>query len=205
MMAYRKVDPKVRAEAKLRAVKTLRDAGVIVDSVYDLVHTRESYPDAIPVLIWMLDETEDEIQLEGIIRALTVKEARPAAVKRLIRFFIEGPESLQWVTGNALSVIADDAVYDELVSLATAKKYGWSRQMLVIALGNMKNPDVVSVLLELLKDEDVYGHAIMSLRKLNAKAAIAAIRPFLNHEKTWIRREAKKAVEKLSKPRAKPK
>ncbi len=74
---------------------------------------------------------------------------------------------------------------------------GRSREMLALALANMKNPRSVDVLIESLGDDDVAGHAVQALRKMKAKKAEPAIRPFIQHPKTWIRSEAKKALERM--------
>jgi HEAT repeat protein len=61
----------------------------------------------------------------------------------------------------------------------------------------MKNPAAVDVLIELLNDEEVAGHALMGLAKLKAHKSRPHIERFLNHAKPWIRTEASKALAKL--------
>lgn len=55
---------------------------------------------------------------EGLVRALTVPAARPAAAPVLIEAFRRESDHsetrLGWVIGNALSVVADDSVFDEI-------------------------------------------------------------------------------------------
>ncbi|MEO0249525.1 MAG: hypothetical protein ABIN58_08295, partial [candidate division WOR-3 bacterium] len=68
---------RVRAQEDQVIVCALRDeAGLEVSSVWDLVNTSEPYPEAIPVLIKLLSQIEEPHMKEGIVRALTVKEAR---------------------------------------------------------------------------------------------------------------------------------
>jgi HEAT repeat protein len=71
--------------------------------------------------------------------------------------------------------------------------------MLAVALGNMKDPRAVEVLIALLEDEGVAGHAIVALGKLKSLQAIPYIEPFQNHPRTWIRKEAKRAIAKIEK------
>jgi HEAT repeat protein len=141
----------------------------------------------------------------GIVRALTAKEARGIADTALVAEFRAVPPSqkanlgLKWTIGNALSVVATDAAFADLVELLRDKRNGRSREMLAVALGNMKDPAAVDVLIELLNDEEVAGHALMALGKLKAQKARPHIESFLNHQKPWVRKEAKKALAKLNK------
>jgi HEAT repeat protein len=69
--------------------------------------------------------------------------------------------------------------------------------MLAVALGNMRDPRVFKVLLNLLGDPQVQGHVIIGLRKLGIAAARPYLEPFLKHEETWIRKEAKRAIAQI--------
>ena len=47
-----------------------------MNNVYDLVHSHESYPQAIPVLLDLLKEGMEDSKLnEGVIRTFAMKEA----------------------------------------------------------------------------------------------------------------------------------
>lgn len=184
------------------------EANLHINSVFDLVNSKARYQDAIPALIKCLGMVSDNWIKEGIVRALTVKEARGKADKALVSEFRSLPTEqeyfcLKWAIGNALSVVATDAVFDELVELVRDKRHGRAREMLAVAIGNMKNPAAADVLIELLGDEEVAGHAIMALGKLKAEKARPYIERFLDHPKAWVRREAKKALAKLDKAQAK--
>lgn len=101
------------------------------------------------------------------------------------------------MVANALSITADDSVYETIVELVREPAYGRAREMLAVALGNMKNPQAVDILIKLLDDEDVAGHAVMGLGKLGAERARPHVERFLTHPKTWIRNEAKKALKRI--------
>jgi len=64
-----------------------------ITSVWDLVNTSIPYPEAIPVLIEWLPQVSHPRVKEGIVRALTVKEARGVASKILVDEFkrLEAP------------------------------------------------------------------------------------------------------------------
>jgi HEAT repeat protein len=66
--------------------------------------------------------------------------------------------------------------------------------MLALALGNCHDPRAVDVLIALLADEQVVGHAVMALGKLKSKAARSRIQELLKHPTDWIRAEATKAL-----------
>lgn len=127
-----------------RFSRKLRDAGIMVESVYDLVNTSVSYPDAIPILLEALSSgIEHAGTEEGVIRALTVREAKGKAAPVLIReFYRTANPILRWVIGNAMTVVATEEDFDEIVRIIEDKENGDARQMFIFALGNFKNDPV---------------------------------------------------------------
>ncbi len=190
----------------MKAVKPilpeLSQVGLDVESIGNLYTKRFDYQRAIPILLrWLPRVTNLDVK-EDIVRALSVPWARSTeAPELLVEEFRRAEDiiSLKWAIGNALSVVADDKVLTEIVELIKDSKNGKAREMLVVALGNMKTPDVKYFLIELLKDENLAGYAIMALRKLKSLEARPYIEPLLGHPKSWIRREAKKAITKFDK------
>lgn len=185
-------------------LEDLEKIGVIVDTISDICKLNQSYyKKAVPILLKWLKKIEDEDIKEEIVRTLSMPWAKPIAAKPFIEEFIDAPNealsSLKWAIGNGLSIVADDSVFEEIVNLVKNKKHGKSREMLAVALGNMSTPQAISVLIDLLKDEEVAGHAIMGLRKLNAIKARPFLDSFLNHPKLWIRNQAKKTITKFDK------
>jgi len=187
-----------REAAPLRA--ELAKAGFRVDSIDDLHNQRLDYRDAIPILLEWLPRIENRNVKESVVRALTVKWAKPTAAPLLVAEFRRADDSselgLRWAIGNALAEVAGDSVFEEVAALAEDRRFGRSREMVALALGNMKDPRAVKILRGLLADEDVAGHAVMALGKLRAKEAREDIEPFLKHPKAWIRKEASKALKR---------
>lgn len=182
----------------------LRSLGVDLDSLDDLVSAPVGeYREAISALIDWLPRVDNAAVKETIVRALTVKEAKPQAAQVLLDEFVAADNSeglgLRWAIGNALSVVADESVMEDIESLVRDRNYGRAREMLAVALGNIGSSDAVDVLVDLLSDEEVAGHAVVALRKLAPPSARAALEPFIDHPKTWIRNEAKKAIAKIDK------
>ena len=176
-----------------------------MESVFDLVNSKSSYPETIPVLVQLLPRINDKWLKEGIVRALTIKKARGKADLALLKEFLALPpedstqQILKWAIGNALSTVASDAVADALVTLAQDVCHGKAREMIVVALGGFPASKSLSVLINLLQDEIVCGHAIIAIRKLGIREAIPHIEPFTSHPKAWIRREGQKSLAKLRK------
>jgi HEAT repeat protein len=189
-------------EASKPVLADLSLAGFDVDWIEDLYNKRLHYQRAIPILLRWLPRVENPAIKEAIVRALSVPWARRTeAPVLLVEEFRKSKSDfgLNWAIGNALSVVADDNVLDDIVSLIWDKTYGKAREMLVVALGNMKSPDVKYTLIKLLDDEDLAGYAIMALGKLKCKEARPAIERFRTHPKSWVRREAKKALARIDK------
>lgn len=167
---------------------------------------RVSYKPAIPVLVEWLQRAEDEVPSaqrakfrEGLVRALTVRQARGTAGLPLLREFrrADATPDYRWAVGNALEVTSVDEDFGQLAELAADRSFGADRQMAVLALGRMSDPRAVGILIGLLDDETVVGHALMALGRLRAGEAREAIEQRLEHPKPWVRKEAAKALAKL--------
>ena len=76
--------------------------------------------------------------------ALTVKWAWSAAAPLLVdecrRADDPSGTGLRWAIGNTLAEVADDSVFADLVELAEDRRWGKAREMVVVALGNMRDP-----------------------------------------------------------------
>lgn len=189
-------------------VDELREVGCETGGPWDLVNQRTSYRPAVPVLLAWLDRVDEDVPAhdrqkfrEGLVRALGVKEARGGvAAAALVREF-RRPKldwSTRWAVANSLSVVADDSVFDDLVLLAKDRAYGRAREMLMPALARSDKTRAADVLVDLLDDDDLVGHAIGALGKVGARDARSAIERFLDHPKPWVRKEAKKVIAKLA-------
>ena len=193
-----------------RAVAALREAGVHVGSVYDLVNTSRPYPEAIPTLIRLLSEIDEDRIKEGVARALTVKEARGLAAPPLLREFEAIPpdasqsrQHLKSAIGNALTVVATRDVLEEIVRMAANPAHGWPRDSLLDILGKRQMRDARSpaILLAALDDPwpGVVVAAAASLAKLGIRDARPRISRLLDHSDSLIRRKAKAALARLDK------
>ncbi len=190
--------------AAMPILHQLRECGFEVESIGDLRRYKD-YRGAIPVLLEWLPRVSDRYVKLDLIRTLRTKWAKPQAALPLIAEFRNlspasdhpSPDTLRWAIGDALSVVADDAVFSEIADIACDRQHGDQRGLVVVALGNMRDARAVEVLISLLEDADVAGYAIMALGKLGARETAPRIEPFLHDPSPWVRREARKALRKL--------
>jgi hypothetical protein len=191
------------------AVEALRTVGVEVRGVWDLVNTKEPYPEAIGVLLDLLQQVQNIRIKEGVARALAVPEARPVAARPLIKEFLDFPsktkkqQHTKWAIGYALSVVADDSVFEDVLVLLNDPRHAWTRSGVVGALCNMKahRDRAIEALLGFLQDEDLGVQAVIALGNLRVRKARPRIEPFLKHSDSWVRQQTKRALAKIDKAR----
>ena len=190
------------SESKL--ISELAAVGTNVNNVYDLVKQGTSYPQTVPILVNALDYDDlNDRTIEGIIRALAVKEAKAPYIsnKLLRKFFLLPPEKwiLRWVIGSTIDVIAGSQDVPEIIRIVTDRSNGSAREMFVHALRHFDDPQVLRVLCELLNDEEVAAHALIALRHKQLPTDIQdKIVNLLKHPNARIRREAKRTHEKMA-------
>lgn len=165
---------------------------------------------AAPVLVDWLPRMRDLVEKEVIARSLTgTKTASTAAAVAIVEEFRRAPgeaESEKWAFANALATLADANVADELIELIRDARHGHARQMLCDALKRTKDPRAPDVLIELIDDDDVSGHATLALRNYGPKSALPHLRrarPRLEAvlerptASPFARRQAQRALERL--------
>jgi HEAT repeat protein len=179
-------------------LKDLTARGVRVDSIVEVRRDRATFRSVLPVLLDWFRRT-DNLELKGeLAGVLATPWAKPSAAGALIEGFRSvDDDSVRWSIGRALSDVAIDAELGAIIELVEDRSYGRSREMLALALGKLKDARAVDVLIGLLDDADVVGHAVIALGKLRASRARGQVEALLRHEKAWIRRAAKTAVARM--------
>jgi len=110
----KKVDLLIKEQKPL--ISDLKKVGIKVESVWDLVNNRDhsmlkalfvgKYNVAYPILVKHLDYKYSPRITEGIIRALTEKDAKDCASEKILEMFIkEKDKGLKWVMANALRTL----------------------------------------------------------------------------------------------------
>ena len=193
---------KEHKEALAPVIEDLHKVGYDAQTLDNLRRSGTKYDAAIPVLLYWLPLVSLPDAKESIVRTLSVPWAKPDAGPKLIAEFEKTPkdenvaswDALRWAIGNALEVLAEPSLLQKLIEIVTNKQNGKAREMFVLALAKIRDPRSVEVLIQLLDDEQVAGHAIMALRKLKAPRALDHLERFVDHPKAWVRNEAQKAI-----------
>lgn len=160
-----------RAKEHQGLTDELAEIGINIVNIWDLVNTKVKYPKAIPILIKHLQfDYSDKIK-EGIVRALTVPEAKGLVVPFLIKEYLQLPnnkKNLKWIIGNAVNVTITKSESTDIFPIVLNKENGLSRQMFVVALGKIKTDNVKEVLLRLVDDDDklISDEAKKALKKI---------------------------------------
>ena len=184
--------------AEVPVMKALRAAGITVEGLDDLRTSGTEYRHAVPVLVEWMEKAAHPGVREAIVRALSVPWA-DGAVPALLREFVKPglDADYRWVIGNALAATANAEAFVELSRLAADARFGRAREMLVVALGNTGDARALGPLLELLKDRELCGYALMGLARLGMPEACTAIVPLLSDSDAWVRQEARCALRRL--------
>jgi HEAT repeat protein len=170
------------------------------------------YAAAAPILIEWLPRVTDPSLKETIARSLTgIRTDKADAAKAIVAEFRAASGSdefgVKWAYANALATIADAEIADDLLELIVDRRHGRARQMLCDALKRTGDPRGPGVLIDLIDDDDVSGHAISALRSLGPKRSLpflAQAQPKLEAVLTretatdFSRRQARKALDRLA-------
>lgn len=182
-------------------ISELNRIGVELTSLSELSKDQATYRQAIPILTKWLPQISEVHAKEIVVRCLSVPFAKGAGPTLICEFKTAPPDSsLKWAIGNAIAVVATDALYIDVVDLVTNRLHAKAREMLAVALGNIGGTRATDVLVKMLDDDVIAGHAILGLAKLRCiGTAIPTLRRFLDHPTPWIRKEAKKAIDRYMK------
>lgn len=142
------------------------------------------------------------VRLE-VLRKLLTSPGAKGLEGLVLRLFLEdvaqdlpGYDSYRWGLGSILQKLASTKTRDVETYIAIAKnraRFGKAREMIVMALANLNDRRIDDLLIELLNDEEVYGHAIMAIGKRKVARALEDVRSFENDARPWVRSEASKA------------
>jgi len=199
------VTPDLSDEAPILA--QLRELGLDVEHIHDLYQKRYDYRTAIPLLVSWIPRVRERAVKEMLVRAVSVPWARGIAGPALIEAFEtpdpDTPFGLGWAIGNAIDVVADPSLLDEMIRLGRDRRAGRDREMIVMGLGRIRRPEAVAALIELVDDPEVAGHAVAALAKLQPPEARAALQRFVDDERGWVKLAARRAIAGIDRKLAK--
>lgn len=163
-----------------------------------LQRDRAAFSKALPTLLEWLPRAATGRAKTAVVRALATPLARSGVVAgALIAEFevSKAPElGLKWAIADALADVARDESFDVIARLARDRRHGRARERLAAALGAMGDARAVHVLIELLSDSEVAGHAVSALQASKSPLARPHLVPFANDRRAWVRAAAKKAI-----------
>jgi HEAT repeat protein len=136
-------------------IRDLRQVGLSVGSVWDLVNTTTPYPQAIPILLTHLTLPYPQRVREGIARALAVPESKIGWNVLLDLFRSEPDETtvgVKWALGCVLAASADIDVLDDLIAVVNERRHGLNRAALLPALMRLPDPRAKATLASLRED-----------------------------------------------------
>ncbi len=187
------------SQDQLQMVRILGEAQKLGFNFGDPVELQELEPKhkhLVPILLNYLHILGSDNYKELIYCALSVKGFYEATEVLLNQFRNTEKISMKWRIGDALYFISDVRYEEEYINIIKDTQNRASRQMVIVLLGKLKSEKAIPELLNLLNDEEVNGHVVMALGYYNKPEFIPYIEPFLRHPKAWIRKEAKRSIEK---------
>ena len=179
----------------------LDEAGFTFSTLDELRRSGVNYKVAIPILLRWLLRVDDSGMKESLVRCLTVPWAKGIATKAVLSEFHKAAndaDSLRWAIGNAMDVIADPSVGNEILSIVAAQSNGSARQMFVLAVGKLKPENASEVLIPLLEQDEVAGHAAEALGKLGAVEAKDGLERLVKSGRPWVKKAAETALGRIA-------
>ena len=82
----------------------------------------------------------------------------------------------------------------EYIDIINDESYGEARQMLILLLGKSKNKDIIPILIRLLDDSTVYGHALDALSNFEGEEIQQIMHKYIDCDVRWIRQIAERYV-----------
>jgi hypothetical protein len=166
------------------------------------------YERAMPILVKWLPRAKTPALREVIARGMTGEPSAGGEGARALvaQFRVEPDELVRWAIANALSTLSSSEHADDLIDLLQDSRHGSGRQNLCEALRRTKDPRAPDVLIGLIRDPAVGGHAIHALRAYGPKSSLPHLRrcrPALEDvvadpkASGFARRMAKKSLERI--------
>lgn len=178
-------------------VSDVNKLGYNITSYQDLKKLKTKDKVLVPLLLRYLKKVNYINEKEFFVRCLGVRNFNTATETLIEEFHNNNHESYKWAIGNTLSIIQDKSHVDTYIDIMTNKKHGTARQMVAILLGKLRCQKALQTLISLLSDEEIYGHVIVALGHFKDYKLIEYIKPFVNTNEAWIRKEAKHSIKKL--------
>lgn len=164
---YEFLRPKETHPLEKELVDQLRECGLDIKSINELKMTRESYPEALPVLLSYLKKypNTNEAVLDTVVRCLITPEARGVAFGPINELYLAEKDStesgVKYAMAHALQYLSstDDEIA-KIINLSLNSLNGSTRIAFIDKIASVANKNNVakikSVLEILANDEDKY-------------------------------------------------
>jgi hypothetical protein len=191
---------KTYAREEAAVIADLRQVGVDIGRLPDILKVRLPRTASQPILAH-LRTAQTPAAREFLIRALTDRAFAGDIVPDLVAMFQDGEFAAHhWTIGQAIGVVVTQKYEPLILDLVAQREFGRDREMIVLALPKLKSSRADEMLLALLDDDDVNGHAVKALAGLPPSRLralnVAAVQRFLDDRRTWVRRSASAVLKK---------
>ena len=153
------------AQDEAPVIADLKAAGIDVRSVWEMVNSRASFAEALPIVLKHLGKPYPRGVREGLARAMAEPAARFAW--RELKAMYEREED--WQVKDALAVALANSAgkeeYDDLVDLVRDRSHGSSRALSMSALDRSKEPRALAEIKSLENDTEVRPTVLDILKK----------------------------------------
>jgi hypothetical protein len=186
-------------------VVRLRERGLEIDDLWDLVNgPNEPYVDHLPALLEELGSASHVRVREGLVRALSIPQARGVASGPLLREMRRAtaagePDTYRWVIGNALRMVATARDRAELEEIALDDAHGTGRQGAVEALARLPaSSRTAAVVARALADERLAPFALKVIARHAIRGFEDRIAELERDEREWVAQRAVAARRSLA-------
>lgn len=101
-------------------------------------------------------------------------------------FRYEKGNTYLWHYADFLYSLKVYSFMNEYINLIKDNSYGRSREMLVLLIGESKNPLVIPHLLEVANDKEILGHTLVALSNFSDPKIISLMKKHTNNKIKWI-------------------
>jgi hypothetical protein len=145
------------------------ELGRFVNDTTYLAPSRFDERAAMPILLAALPHLQDSSLVAAVGAHLNRAWARPAAYQAVYDAFVHWApiaDDAGWQLGDCLGTVAERENLKQLTDLVLSKKFGISRQMIVLSLWRFRSaPETAAVLRQLARDDQVALQAISALKR----------------------------------------
>lgn len=105
-------------------------------------------------------------------------------------------EEIREILSKHKNLRKDDLINEKIVDFCMNKNAKRGRESFIMLLWFKHNQKYAEKLISLINDQYIYGHIIEGLNKMHVSGFDKEVLPFINDKIVWIRKQAKKYIEK---------